>query len=135
MKQIYFDNAATTKVDENVLKEMKPYFSKKYGNASSIHFKGSEAKEAMEKARRIIAKSINSKSSEIYFTSGGTESNNWALKGLFFENKDQGKNHIITTRIEHDCILNTCKWLEKQGAEITYLDVNEKGFVDLKKLN
>ena len=133
MKRIYLDNAATTKVDEEVLKVMLPYFDEKFGNASSSHLMGQEAKEAMEKSRKIIAKSINAKSREIYFTSGGTESNNWALKGLFFENYPQ-KNHIITTKIEHDCVLNSCRWLETQGAEVTYLDVDEKGFVDLEKL-
>ncbi|MBS3094411.1 cysteine desulfurase [Candidatus Pacearchaeota archaeon] len=131
MKQIYFDNAATTKVDEEVVKEMISYFSEKFGNASSVHFKGQEAKEAMEKARKIIADSINAKTSEIYFTSGGTEANNWALKGLFWQNYP-AKNHIITTKIEHDCVLNTCKWLEKFGAKITYLDVDSEGFVNPK---
>jgi len=133
MKQIYFDNAATTKVDERVLKKMLPYFTEKYGNASSQHFKGREAKEAIEKARKIIAKSINAKSREIFFTSGGTESNNWTLKGLFFANYPK-KNHIITTKIEHDCILKTCKWLEKQGAKVTYLDTDSEGFVNLNQL-
>jgi len=133
-KEIYLDNAATTKVDERVLKEMSPYFYEKFGNASSVHAKGREAKEAMEKARKIIAKSINAKTNEIYFTSGGTEANNWALKGLFFENKDKGKNHLITSKIDHDCVLNTCKWLETQGAEITYLDVDSEGFIDLNQL-
>jgi len=133
-KEIYLDNAATTKVDERVLKEMSPYFDEKFGNASSVHAKGREAKEAMEKARKIIAKSINAKTNEIYFTSGGTEANNWALKGLFFENKDKGKNHLITSKIDHDCVLNTCKWLETQGAEITYLDVDSEGFIDLNQL-
>jgi len=133
MKQIYFDNAATTKVDERVLKKMLPYFTEKYGNASSQHFKGREAKEAIEKARKIIAKSINAKSREIFFTSGGTESNNWTLKGLFFANYPK-KNHIITTKIEHDCILNTCRWLEKQGADVTYLDADREGFVNLEEL-
>lgn len=133
MKQIYFDNAATTRVDDEVVKEMLPYFSEKYGNASSQHFKGQEAKEAMEKARKIIAKSINAGAHEIIFTSGGTESNNLALKGLFFSNYP-AKNHIITTKIEHDCILNACKWLEKQGAKITYLDVNTEGLVSVKDI-
>lgn len=135
-KLIYFDNAATTRVDDEVLKTMLPYFTEKYGNASSVHFKGQEAKDAMEKSRKIIAKAIGAKTEEIYFTSGGTESNNHALKGLFFWNKENntGKNHIITTRIEHDCILNTCKWLEKQGAKVTYLDVDAEGFVDLNEL-
>ncbi len=133
MKQIYFDNAATTKVDEKVLKEMIPYFDEKFGNASSVHAKGQEAKNAMEKARKIIAKSINAKPREIYFTSGGTEANNWALKGLFFSNYPE-KNHIITTKIDHDCVLNTCKWLEKMGARVTYLNVDEEGFIDVEQL-
>jgi len=135
-KEIYLDNAATTKVDGKVLKEMLPYFDGKFGNASSVHEKGREAREAMEKTRKIIAKAINAKASEIYFTSGGTEANNWALKGLFFWNKENstGKNHIITTRIEHDCVLNTCKWLERYGAGVTYLGVNSEGFVDLEQL-
>lgn len=136
MKRIYMDNAATTKVDDEVLKEMVPYFTEKYGNASSVHFVGREAKNALEKSRKIIAKSIGAKPFEIYFTSGGTEANNHALKGLFFWNKESntGKNHIITTKIEHDCILNTCNWLEQEGAKITYLDVDAEGFVDLKQL-
>ncbi|RLG15775.1 cysteine desulfurase NifS [Candidatus Pacearchaeota archaeon] len=133
MKQIYFDNAATTKVDDEVLKEMLPYFNEKYGNASSVHFMGQEAKNALEKARKIIAKSINAKPHEIIFTSGGTESNNLAIKGLFYANYPE-KNHIITTKIEHDCVLNACKWLEKQGAKVTYLNVDEEGFINLEEL-
>lgn len=136
MKQIYFDNAATTRVDDEVVKAMLPYFGEKYGNASSTHFKGQEAKEAMERARKIIAKEIGAKNHEIIFTSGGTESNNFAVKGLFFWNKKNHpeKNHIITTKIEHDCVLNACKWLETQGAEITYLDVDSEGFINLEQL-
>ena len=135
-KTIYFDNAATTKVDEEVLKTMLPYFTEKYGNASSVHFMGQEAKNALEKSRNIIAKAIGAKSHELIFTSGGTESNNLALKGLFFWNQENntGKNHIITTRIEHDCVLNTCKWLEKHGAKITYIDVDAEGFVNIGEL-
>jgi len=129
MKNIYFDNAATTKVDSKVVEAMLPYFTEKYGNASSQHLIGQEAKKALEKSRITIAKSIGAHAREIIFTSGGTESNNLALKGLFFSNYPE-KNHIITTKIEHDCILNTCKWLEKQGATITYLDVDEEGFVN-----
>ncbi len=130
------DNAATTKVAPEVLKAMAPYFNEKYGNASSQHFKGREAKEALEKARKIIAKSINAKLNEIVFTSGGTESNNFAIKGMFFwfkENQPE-KNHVITTKIEHDCVLNICKWLETQGAEVTYLNVDKEGFVNLEQL-
>jgi len=133
MKEIYFDNAATTKVDKEVLKEMLPYFNKKYANASSSHFKGKEAKDAIEKARKIIADSINAMPEEIIFTSGGTESNNFALKGLFFSNYPE-KDHIIITKIEHDCILNSCKFLEALGAKITYLNVDSEGFVDLEEL-
>jgi cysteine desulfurase len=132
VKQIYVDNAATTKVDEKVLKAMEPYFSKNFGNPSSQHLIGQEAKRALEESRTIIAKSIGAKREEIIFTGSGTESNNLVLKGLFFSNV--GKNHIITTKIEHDCVLNACKWLEKRGARVTYLDVDEKGFVNLDHL-
>jgi len=130
MKQIYLDNAATTQVDKKVIEVMQPYFSEKYGNASSQHLKGQEAKRALEESRSVIARSIGARSDEIIFTSGGTESNNLALKGLFFANKGTGKNHIITTKIEHDCVMNACKWLEEQGARVTYLNVDEQGFVD-----
>ena len=134
MKQIYLDNAATTSVDERVVKAMLPYFTEKFGNASSQHLIGQEAKRALEESRAIIAKSIRAKHEEIIFTGSGTEANNFVLKGLFFANKDKGKNHIITSRIEHDCILNSCKWLEKQGAKITYLDVDKEGFADIEQL-
>ncbi|MCK4522287.1 MAG: cysteine desulfurase [Nanoarchaeota archaeon] len=147
MKTIYLDNGATTMVDERVIRVMNPYFSEKYGNASSMHSLGRDAKDALERARTVIAKSINAKSDEIIFTSGGTESNNFAIKGLAFANKDAekseisgthrktlGKDHIITTKIEHDCVLNSCKWLEKNGFNVTYIDVDKEGFVDLKKL-
>ena len=133
MKQIYLDNAASTKVDEQVVKEMLPYFTEKYGNASSVHEKGMEAKRALEDSRGIIARAIGANRDEIYFTSGGTEANNFALKGLFFSNFPK-KNHIITTRIEHDCIINTCKWLEKQGARVTYLEVDKEGFVNPREI-
>ena len=134
MKQIYLDNAATTPVDERVVKAMLPYFTEKFGNASSQHLIGQEAKRALEESRAIIAKSIRAKHEEIIFTGSGTEANNFVLKGLFFANKDKGKNHIITSKIEHDCILNSCKWLEKQGAKITYLDVDKEGFADIEQL-
>ncbi len=134
MKEIYLDNAATTPVDKKIVEAMIPYFTKEYGNASSQHLKGQEAKRALEQARDTIAKSISAKSEEIIFTSGGTESNNLTLKGLYFQNKKTGKNHIITTKIEHDCILNASKWLEKQGAQVTYLDVDEEGFINLEQL-
>lgn len=131
-RRIYLDNAATTKTDDNVIKAMLPYFSEKYGNASSKHLIGQEAKMALEEARHVIAKSINARDDEIYFTSGGTESNNWAIKEVFFSNGARG--HIITTKIEHDCVLNTCKMLEKIGAKVTYLDTDSEGFVNPSKI-
>jgi cysteine desulfurase len=133
MKQLYFDNAATTRVDDEVMKTMLPYFTEKYGNASSTHFIGQEAKNALEKSRNTIAKAIGARPNEIVFTSGGTEANNFALKGMFFANYPE-KNHIITTKIDHDCVLNTSKWLETQGAKVTYLDVDAEGFIDLNEL-
>ena len=135
MKRIYLDSGATTQTDEEVVRAMLPYFSDKYGNASSTHKVGQIAKQALYSARQVIAKSIGAKHKEIIFTSGGTESNNLAIKGAAFANKDKG-NHIITTKIEHDCVLNACKWLETQGFKITYLDVDSEGFVrpaDLEK--
>ena len=132
MSLIYLDNAASTKVDGSVVRAMEPYFLEKYGNASSVHEKGEEAKRALERSRKIIAQSINAKPDEIIFTSGGTESNNFAIKGLAFSNRN--KKHIITSKIEHDCVLNACKWLEGGGWEITYLDVDEEGFINLEEL-
>ncbi|MBD3247087.1 aminotransferase class V-fold PLP-dependent enzyme [Candidatus Pacearchaeota archaeon] len=130
-KEIYLDNAATTKTDEKVVKAMNQYFNEKYGNASSLHLKGEEAKRGLEEARDIIARKIKANSNEIIFTGSGTEANNFALKGLFFANCPK-KDHIITTKIEHDCVLNTCKWLESKGCRVTYLDVDEQGFVNPK---
>ncbi|MBU1136084.1 MAG: cysteine desulfurase family protein [Nanoarchaeota archaeon] len=132
MKKIYLDNAATTQVDERVSKVVKLYFDEKYGNASSLHIKGQEAKLALEESRHVIAKSIYAKDDEIIFTSGGTESNNLSIKGLAFSNPD--KKHIITTKIEHDCVLNACKWFEGRGYEVTYLNVDKEGFIDLDEL-
>lgn len=132
-KTIYLDNGATTKVDPKVVEAMLPYFGEEYGNTSSVHTFGQEAKEALERAREMIAKSIGAKAEEIVFTSGGTESNNLALKGVAFANREKG-NHIITTKIEHDCVLNSCKWLEKQGFKITYLEVGGEGMVSLDEL-
>jgi cysteine desulfurase len=133
MKQIYLDNGATTKVDPEVIKAMMPYFDREYGNASSAHTLGVNAKNTIDKAREIIAKSINAKPEEIIFTSGGTESDNIAIQEIVYPNKDKG-NHIITTKIEHKAILNTCKFLEKDGFKVTYLDVDKEGFVDAKEL-
>lgn len=134
MKEVYLDNAATTKVDFKVVSVMTPFLEEKYGNASSTHYKGEEARRAIEESREKIAKSIGGKYKEIVFTGSGTEANNFVLKGLFFANKEKGKNHIITTKIEHDCILNSCKWLETQGAKVTYLNVDSEGFVNLEEL-
>lgn len=133
MKKIYLDNGATTMIDSKVIEAIHPYFNEKYGNPSSTHSLGGESKNALEKARKTIAKSINAKPEEIIFTSGGTESNNFALKGIAFANRDKG-NHIITTKVEHKCVINSCKWLEKQGFEVTYLSVDKEGFVDSKEL-
>lgn len=135
MKQkiIYLDNGATTKVDDEVLKEMIPYFNKFYGNASSLHTLGVSADESIKKARETIAKTINAENDEIIFTSGGTESNNLAIKGIAYSKKNKG-NHIITTKIEHDCILNSCEYLKKEGFEITYLNVDKEGFINLEEL-
>lgn len=126
---IYLDNAATTKVDEKVLKVMQNYMTKQYGNASSLHNLGLTSKEAIENARKIIAHSINAKPNEIIFTSGGTESNNLALKGIL-----KSGDHIITTKIEHKSILNVCKELEKSGVKTTYLNVDNEGFVNMNEL-
>ncbi len=132
-KLIYLDNAATTKVDHEVFEEMKPYFEEVYGNASSIYTFAGKARKAVEDAREKAASYLGAQPREIYFTGGGSESDNWALKAAAFAKKDQGK-HIITTRIEHHAILNTCGYLEKLGFEVTYLDVDENGVVILEEL-
>ncbi len=133
MKRVYLDYAASTPVDERVLQFMKPYFSKKFGNASSLHRFGQEAKKGIDESREKVSKLINSKDSEIIFTSSGTEGDNLAIKGTAFANRDKGK-HIIISRIEHHAILETCKWLEGQGFEVTYLPVDKYGLVDIKQL-
>jgi cysteine desulfurase len=132
---IYLDNSATTMVDDKVIEKMMPYMGEKYGNASSSHSLGVDAKRAIEDARSVIARSINAEPSEIIFTSGGTESDNMAIKGVAFALK--GKcNHIITTKIEHKAILNPCKWLEDaMGFKITYLPVDSEGFINLEELD
>ena len=126
---IYFDNAATTKIREEVLDEMIPYLTDMYGNPSSIYSLGQEAKDAVNLAREKVAQSLNCSIDEIFFTSSGTESNNWAIKGVAFVNQKKGK-HIITTSIEHHAVLNTCKYLEKQGFEVTYLPVKKNGIIE-----
>ena len=129
MKRIYLDNAATTAVHPQVIEKMLPYFTECYGNASSVHFVGRDARKALEESRRRVAAVLNCKPQEIYFTSGGTESDNWALKGAAFANRKKG-NHIITSAIEHHAILHTCEFLEKQGFEITFVPVDEFGRVN-----
>jgi cysteine desulfurase len=131
MTTTYFDNSATSKVDPRVLDTMVPYFLEKYGNASSLHSLGREANEAMEDARGQVAKAIVADPGEITFTSGGTESDNLALQGFAYANKGKG-NHIVTTRLEHHAILNTCQFLEGQGFRVTYLPVDEFGVVDIE---
>jgi cysteine desulfurase len=133
-RKIYLDNAATTKVKKEVIEEMKSYFDEMYGNPSSgIYELGRRSKEAVENARKTVADFINADEKELYFTAGGSESDNWAIKGVAFANKDKG-NHIITTKIEHHAVLHTCEYLEKFGFETTYLDVDEYGMIDLEQL-
>jgi len=130
--EIYLDNAATTKVAKEVLDEMLPYFSERYGNASSLHKLGREAKKAIEEARGSIAKCINCKSEEIIFTASGTEADNLAIKGLALAYPE--KKHIITSKIEHAAVLETCRFLEKQGYKVDYIDVNKEGIVKVKEV-
>lgn len=132
-KMIYLDHAATTKTDPKVLEAMLPYCSDKYGNPSSSYQLAAEAKKAISKARKQVADVIGAKEEQIFFTSGGTESDNWALKTVVGSKERKGK-HFITTVIEHHAVLHTCAYLEKQGYEVTYLPVNEQGRVDLKTL-
>ncbi len=129
MKPIYMDHGATTPVDPEVLGAMRPYFSNKFGNASSIHRFGTEAAAALAESRKTIARALNAEEDEIFFTSSGTESNNTVLKGVAFANRNKGK-HIITTKIEHDCILHASEWLEKQGFEVTSLPVDKYGVIN-----
>ncbi len=129
MDRIYMDNAGTTPVTPEVLAKMLPCFGDCYGNASSIHSTGRDARKKLEEARRQVAEALGAKPGEIYFTAGGSESDNWAIKGTAFARRDKG-NHIITTCIEHHAVLHTCDWLEKQGFTITYLPVDEYGRVD-----
>ena len=132
-KIIYLDNAATTQVYPEVLEAMTPFFTEYYGNPSSIYTFAGKASEAVNKARGIMAQGINAQADEIYFTGGGSESDNWALKATAEAYQDKGK-HIITTKIEHHAILHTCEYLEKKGFEVTYLDVDEYGTVKLDEL-
>ena len=133
MKTIYFDHAATTAVAPEVKEAMEPYFCENYGNASSLYELGYKSKEAINIARVNVAKAINAKPNEIYFTSCGSESDNLAIKGVARAHRQNG-NHIITSRIEHPAVLNTCRQLEKEGFRVTYLNVDKNGFIDLEEL-
>ena len=132
-KVIYMDYAATTYTKPEVLEEMLPYFTELYGNPSSIYSISRATKKAIDIARDRVSKGINAGSEEIYFTGGGSEADNWALKGVAFANKHRG-NHIITTQIEHPAILRTCEYLERNGFEVTYLSVDEYGMINIEEL-
>jgi cysteine desulfurase len=132
-RNIYMDNSATTPVRKEVVEEMLPYLTENFGNPSSIYDPGKVSKRAIEKARQKVADAIGADENEIYFTSGGTESDNWAVKGIAFANRHKGK-HIITTSIEHHAVLHACSWLEGQGFEVTYLPVDKFGMVSPEEL-
>ena len=132
-KVIYLDNAATTKTRPEVVEAMLPYFTELYGNPSSVYEFATPSKQAVAAARETIAKSVGAKTNEIYFTAGGSEADNWAIKATAEAYKDKG-NHIITSKIEHHAVLHTCEYLEKNGYEVTYLDVDENGVVKLEEL-
>ena len=125
---IYLDNAATTKTAGEVVEAMLPYFTEKFGNPSSIYSLGAESKEAVTQARETIAASLGAKANEIYFTAGGSEADNWAIKAAAEAYEDHGR-HIITSKIEHHAVLHTCEYLEKKGFAVTYVDVDENGIV------
>lgn len=133
LKTVYLDHAATTYVKPEVLEEMMPYFTQNFGNPSGFYSLSRETAIAVDKARLQVANGINADRSEIYFTGGGSEADNWAVKGVALANRNKG-NHIITTKIEHHAILHTCQYLEKHGFEVTYLDVDEEGFINLEQL-
>ena len=131
---VYADNAATTPVSREVIEAMAPCFENAWGNPSSLHSKGREAKDLLDDARERIAKVFNCSSSEIYFTSCGTEADNWAIKGAAMKMRAKGRDHIVTTKIEHHAVLNTCEALEKEGFKVSYIGVDEDGIVDLEEL-
>ncbi|WP_294362618.1 cysteine desulfurase NifS [uncultured Clostridium sp.] len=133
MKNVYMDYAATTYVKPEVLEEMMPFFTEKYGNPSSFYGISRETKMAIDKARNRVTKALNCDLNEVYFTGGGSEADNWAIKGIASAHRKKG-NHIITTKIEHHAVLHTCEYLEKQGFEVTYLNVDKEGFIDLEEL-
>jgi len=130
---IYLDNAATTWMDEKVKEAMEPYLMERYSNPSSVYSFSRENKSAMKKTRDAAAKLLGAKPKDIYFTSGGSEAINWAIKGVAYGNPDKGR-HIVSTKVEHHATLHTLEFLEKQGFEVTYLDVDEEGFIDLRSL-
>lgn len=129
-RRIYADNAATTRVTETVLQAMLPYFTEQYGNPSSIYKLGRDAHSTIKDARQRIAKCLGAEENEIYFTSGGSEADNWAIKGVALRLSEKGKKHIITSVFEHHAVLHTCEFLEKQGYEVTYIPVDENGLVN-----
>jgi len=133
MKRVYLDHAATTPVDKRVVAAMLPYFGEKFGNASSIHSFGRETRKAVEESREIIAGFIGASANEVFFTSGGTEADNLAIKGAVFAGKSKGER-VITSAVEHHAVLNTCKWLGKNGWEVIYLPVDEFGIISVEKL-
>jgi len=133
MKNVYMDYSATTYVKPEVLEEMLPYFTEKFGNPSSFYGISRETKKAIDKAREQVAKTLNCRPDEVYFTGGGSEADNWAIKGIASAHKNKG-NHIITTKVEHHAVLHSCEYLEKNGFDVTYLDVNEEGFISLEDL-
>lgn len=133
MRNVYMDYAATTYVKPEVLEEMIPFFTERYGNPSSFYGISRETKMAIDKARSRVAKALNCDQSEVYFTGGGSEADNWAIKGIASAHRKKG-NHIITTKIEHHAVLHTCEYLEKNGFEVTYLNVDKEGFIDLEEL-
>lgn len=132
-KIIYLDNAATTKTKPEVVEAMLPFFTERYGNPSSIYEFAGQNKNAVTEAREIIAKALNAPTEDVYFTAGGSESDNWALKATMEAYQSKG-NHLITSKMEHHAILHTCEYLEKHGCEVTYLDVDENGIVNLEQL-
>ena len=132
-KTIYMDYASTTYTKKEVVDEMLPYFTENFGNPSSIYSLSRTTKRAIDVSRDRVAKALNADASEIFFTGSGSEADNWAIKGIAFANKKKG-NHIITTQIEHHAVLHACEYLEKHGFEVTYLPVNEEGFISVDDL-
>lgn len=133
-KLVYVDNAATTKVSNNVIKHMVPFLENEYGNPSSIYSIGRSAKIAIEEARKKVAEALGAEAAEIYFTAGGSEADNWAIRSVAYNLKKKGKNHIITTVFEHHAVLHTAQALEKDGFEVTYLPVDDKGLITAKQV-